>query len=132
MLRAAMNDSGKATNEASSVPTKAMTMVCSSLVQTSPCCQSGIVEISSKASDRFDCAGSMRSAADQMIAITSLDGLAPEWRVGVEEEIRPAEEAPPDDDLVVVDLGAAGEAEGDIDGRARPALFDQPASGCAA
>ena len=42
MLRAAMKESGKATIIAKSVPMKAMTIVCRSLVQTSRCCQDGL------------------------------------------------------------------------------------------
>ncbi|MNL75080.1 hypothetical protein D3C87_2008260 [compost metagenome] len=42
MLRAARKQSGNATSEANSVPTKAMTTVCSSLVHTSRCCHSAL------------------------------------------------------------------------------------------
>ena len=50
--------------------------------------------------------------------------LSPERRIGVEHEIGPAEEAPPDHHLVALHFGAAGNAERDIGGRARLALLD--------
>ena len=62
MLRAAMKDSGKASRVANSVPTKAMTMVCSSFGQTSPCCHSALFRMLSRQA-RVGHAGSMRVAA---------------------------------------------------------------------
>ncbi|MNT98740.1 hypothetical protein D3C72_2413910 [compost metagenome] len=53
-LRAAMKASGKASVAAKSVPTKAMTMVCRSLLSTSPCCHSELVRNSFQARDRLD------------------------------------------------------------------------------
>ena len=106
MLRAARKASGKATSEANSVPTKAMTMVCSSLFQTSPCCHSALLRMLSQASAAFERSGSMRGPGDDQRSDLA-DGFAQERRVGVEDEIRPAEEAPPDDHLVALHLGAA-------------------------
>ena len=64
----------------------------------------------SQASAAFDMFGSRRSPESEQREDFARR-LAPEGRIGVEEEVFPAEEALADLDLVGVDLGAAGKAE---------------------
>jgi hypothetical protein len=90
MLRAAMNDSGKAIGGKQRAD-KGHDDGLPSLIQTSPCCHSALLTMLSHHRDRLDRSGSIRSP-EMASAITSPKLLPQIGRIRIEPEVLPAEE----------------------------------------